>query len=340
MRKPNFTFIQALLWLTLYLFLVFYGVQKVEDWASGTTSATIYVGFYLMAVYIQSHWLFPRYFKKNDYGFYLVLSIGVLLGIVILRMYVEYEALFLRLRHHRFYDFTFQHFAFVFITQLLASLFGVMLRVAFDYVALLQRQEQLRSQQIVSELNLLKAQVQPHFLFNTLNNIYALAVAKSDQTPAVVAKLSDIMRYFVDEAPRDLVPLRNELTFLKNYVELEQIRLRFPVNISFEITPPNPQILVPPMLLIPFVENVFKHGVDKTTPNNEAVIIVAVTPGKLYFQVKNTVFEDSKGRWRGLENLQKRLNLLFPEGYELRTERENGYFVASLSFSITTVSTP
>ena len=332
MRKPNFVFLQVFLWLTLYLFLVLYGVQKVEDWASGTVSATIYVFFYVVAVYVQSHWLFPAFFRKNSYPRYVVLSLLLLLGVVTIRMYVEYEALFIRLRHHRFYDITFQHFAFAFITQLLASVFGVMLRVAFNYMSLLRRQEQLKNQQIMSELNLLKAQVQPHFLFNTLNNIYALAVAKSEQTPAVVAKLSDIMRYFVDEAPKERVPLQTVFNFLKNYIELEQIRLRYPVNISFEINVPNKAVLVPPMLLIPFVENIFKHGVDKTTSENSAVIALEVKVEKLHFTVKNTLFGESEGSWRGLSNLQKRLNLLFPAGYELEAKPQNDYFVASLEF--------
>ena len=109
-------------------------------------------------------------------------------------MYAEYKIL-LPL-HLKFYSWTLSHFSFVFITNFLAFAFGALLRISIDYLSLLRRQQEMKTRQVATELNLLKAQVQPHFLFNTLNNIYYLAYTKNERTPEVIAKLSDIMRYF------------------------------------------------------------------------------------------------------------------------------------------------
>jgi LytS/YehU family sensor histidine kinase len=239
--------------------------------------------------------------------------------------------MFVRLNRHQFFGWNFAHAAFDVITILLAFIFGFLLRVAINYIDLLQRQERLRSQQVASELALLKSQVQPHFLFNTLNNIYALAVAKSEQTAEVVARLSDIMRYFVEEATKDRVPLPLEMNFIRNYLELEQIRLRYPLPVQVCVNVENPAPHIPPMLLIPFVENVFKHGIDKTRPDNEAAIQLTYQQEQLKFQVKNKVFAFTERPWGGLANLQRRLELVYPDRFEMRVFEEGGYFYASLA---------
>jgi LytS/YehU family sensor histidine kinase len=209
-----------------------------------------------------------------------------------------------------------------------------LLRVSIDYVALLRKQEEMRHQQLASELNLLKAQVQPHFLFNTLNNIYYLAYTKNERTAEVVARLSDIMRYFVDEAPKERVPLMAEIDFLDNYIELEQIRMLHQAEICFDRTGVSDALIIPPMLLIPLVENIFKHGVDKSLTVNEVKLTLrqegrylVFTTGNLYHEQECT---DKNGG--GLTNLRKRLALLYGNDFTLVTEKKERCFTATLQF--------
>ena len=203
------------------------------------------------------------------------------------------------------------HISMMSLSVFIAYLLGGLLYITQNYIELLINQEKLKSQQLSTEINLLKAQVQPHFLFNTLNNIYSLAVSKSEKTPEVVAKLSEIMRYFVDDAPKELVNVETEVSFLKNYIELEQIRMLFPIKVQWDLNIENPAQTIPPMLLIPFVENVFKHGIDKTKPHNEVSIRLEITQKYLDFEVVNSVIQEKEGQWRSLENLKKRLELLY-----------------------------
>ncbi|MFD2574595.1 sensor histidine kinase [Spirosoma soli] len=333
MKKPVLPLVQVGLWVMVYLLLLVYTIQKGSDWPYGFVYTTIGIVFYVATVYLHANWLLPRYFYRGRYTQYAILSVALLIGMVGLRMWLEYEFLFVRLNRHQFFGWNFAHGAFDAITILLAFLFGFLLRVALNYLDLLQRQERLRSQQVASELALLKSQVQPHFLFNTLNNIYALAVARSEQTAEVVARLSDIMRYFVEEAPKDRVPLPLEMTFIRNYLELEQIRLRYPLPVQVCVHVEEPAPFIPPMLLIPFVENVFKHGIDKARPDNEAEIKISYQQEQLTFLVKNKVFTTSQGSWGGLANLQRRLELVYPERFEMRVFEQQGYFYASLAIT-------
>lgn len=333
MHKTQASLIQAGLWLLFGLLLLTYNLQKSSGWLVPVLNAALGVVSYVVAVYANTQWLMPRYFQQKKYGQYGVWAVGLLALLIAGRMAIERELFEKRLIFHQFYGWNTAHFLYTAVTILLAFLFGFLLRIAFDYVSLLRQQERLRHQQAATELNLLKAQVQPHFLFNTLNNIYALALARSDDTPVMLAKLSDTIRYFVDEAPNDRVPLQTEVAFLRNYIELEQIRLRYPFQFLMQIDADDLSRTLPPMLLIPFVENVFKHGVDRSHSGNAACLHLLLTDDQLQYTVKNQVFNVSNGPWRGLANLQKRLTLLYPDSHELSTNQQDGYFYATLTIN-------
>lgn len=332
MKNKNFLLIQIGLWLIVYLMLLIYFSQKNEV-STGIATATIFVCFYSITVYTNANWLIIRYFKQNQILKYTLFSVGLLLIVVIVRMFVEGFFLNHFFLKHAFYGWNLAHFFFVLVTQFLAFLFGFLLRISIDYVELLRKQEMLKNQQLTSELNLLKAQVQPHFLFNTLNNIYSLAVAKSDRTPETIAKLSEIMRYFVDEAPKEKVSLETELSFLKSYIELEQIRMVYPLKLSFK-NEVNSQVFIPPMLFTPIVENIFKHGIDKIRNDNFADMSIKLERDYLIFESINRVCEPSTKKGFGLENLQKRLQLLFSDDYELTIQIADNQFVVVLEFKI------
>jgi LytS/YehU family sensor histidine kinase len=182
----------------------------------------------------------------------------------------------------------------------------------------------------------LKSQVQPHFLFNTLNNIYYEAFREAPRTALLIGRLSDIMRYFVDESPKEYVSLTTEVKFLENYIALEEIRIRHGVKVSFyQQFEGNPSI--PPMLLITFVENIFKHGIDRSAAGNAFGLSLVQQDGFLLFNSENPLPADApkpSSQGFGLKNLEKRLILLYGDRFELRTIRTASVYRASLKIPL------
>ncbi|MBO9632595.1 MAG: histidine kinase [Chitinophagaceae bacterium] len=328
--------LQCAIWIFFFLFLLLYSVQKWETVYLAVASCAIGVSSYIISVYTNALWLIPRFWRKKRKAEYFILSIFFLLSLIFIRMTIEYWLIFPYYKHLMFYKFSLAQFLFSTITISLAFFFGAILNTLDDYFHLQRKQESMQLQQAAAELNLLKAQVQPHFLFNTLNNIYYLAYTKSDLAATVIARLSSIMRYFVDEAPKEKLPLSTEINFLKNYIELEQIRMLHAANLSFEHAGVDEMIRIPPMLLIPLVENIYKHGVDKSVPDNEICISLKIQEGYLHFNTGNTVHPVEKpvGSGVGLDNLRKRLQLLFGKDFTLTTEQSGNHYQVQLIFPV------
>jgi len=209
--------------------------------------------------------------------------------------------------------------------------FGV-IRHIYNHIRLKQTAQQLRIEKQQAELNYLKSQTNPHFLFNTLNNMYYEAYLDSPRTALLIERLSDIMRYFVDQSIRETVPLATEVQFLDNYIALEKIRIRPEPEIEFEKRFDG-AMLIPPMLLMTFVENIFKHGVDKISGCNKIQISLVHQNGYLYFSTKNAINRHADRTMPdglGLNNLRKRLSILYKDNFGLETINDGQYFTASL----------
>jgi len=329
--KTAFRWVQVVLWLIFFLAWALYTNNKWNDSTYGFSSTLIGIVFYVVAVYGNSHFLMPRFFRKGNIWRYLLYALIFLCSLIAIRAYLEF--IILMPLHKRFYDLKSPHLSLVFLTTLIAFLFGTLLFITKNYIGLLKKQEELKAQQLSTELNLLKQQVQPHFLFNTLNNIYSLANARSENTKIAIAKLADIMRYFMEDAPREKVLLQLELDFIRNYISLEQLRMPHPLRLNFEAD--EIHVEIPPMLLMPFVENLFKHGIDKTRNDNEAMIQLRVDEQKLVYTVSNKMPNSSNpGNGFGLKNLRKRLDLLYGENYKLNTAIKDFYFEAKMEIPL------
>jgi sensor histidine kinase YesM len=328
--KKYFIWLQVLLWVIYYLVMIAYGGNKWNSYSYATWVGSVSIIFYLLIVYGNSLWLLPRFYEKGKRTVYVFFIIFFIIGCNLFRMWVENKILFPI--QGVFYNYNWSHFFLVFITNLIAFLFGILLHIAKNYIALLKKQAAIESQQLFAELNLLKQQVQPHFLFNTLNNIYSLANAKSDNTKLAIAKLADMMRYFTEDAPKEKIALQKEVAFIQNYIALEQLRILHPVQLNINFTKEN--IELPTMLLMPFVENLFKHGIDKTIKNNTATSTLVVENGKLKFTVINNIYEQKSGCGVGLSNLQKRLSLLYNDNYLLTTNTKGNSFEAYMEIPI------
>ncbi|HEX7756593.1 MAG TPA: histidine kinase [Niabella sp.] len=205
-----------------------------------------------------------------------------------------------------------------------------------DYFKVRQQQELLKQYTAKVELDLLKAQVQPHFLFNTLNNIYYVAQRESPGTAALLAKLSTIMRYFVNDGPNKEIFLVTEINFIRDYIDLEKMRMRYPLQQKIEIDGDISRIKVSPMLIIPLIENVFKHGIDKRSKENLLALHIEQIPGSLLVKVQNRLLEPDavQEAGSGLTNLRSRLKLLYGNRFQLTTGREENYFIAHLNIPV------
>ncbi|MFA5046194.1 MAG: sensor histidine kinase [Paludibacter sp.] len=175
-----------------------------------------------------------------------------------------------------------------------------------------------------AELSYLKSQVNPHFLFNTLNGIYSLALDKSEKTPDAIVKLSELMRYVISDISKNLVPIQDEIQHLLNYIELQKLRLGETVEIKFNVTGVITEQQIAPLLLIPFVENAFKYGIHPES-TSKINIQLDINEDKMEFMVKNRI-ETASGFFvqngTGLDNVKRRLALIYPGNFNL-TIRDN-----------------
>ena len=188
------------------------------------------------------------------------------------------------------------------------------------------------------ELNYLKEQVNPHFLFNSLNTIYSLSRQQSPETPDLVMQLSELMRYQLESAKKDNVLLKEELEFIENYLLLEEKRLSDRCNVEFLIQGDLLNLRIAPMLLIPFVENAFKHGAKSTNEQSTIDISVTIKNKTLSFCVDNSkphTVSMEKRKGLGLENVRRRLNLLYPNAHLLEIDDKKNTFHVNLSIDLT-----
>lgn len=209
-----------------------------------------------------------------------------------------------------------------FVNSMLFSTFAVLMKFMIDWFTTQKIKSELLAQKHLSELALLRSQVNPHFLFNTLNNLYSLVYKKSDEAPSVLMKLSEIMRYMLYDSNAEMVPLEKEISYLKSFIELQQIRLKAENFIELEINGNVEGKMIPPMLLIPFIENAFKHGrKDIEPPGIKILINISLT--SLDFEIWNYCSNSSMGQKDpyqgiGLRNVARRLQLMYPGKHELR----------------------
>ncbi len=187
-----------------------------------------------------------------------------------------------------------------------------------------EEKKNIEKERLISELSLLKSQINPHFLFNSLNGIYALALKKSDDTPRAVLQLSDLLRHMLYEGDKELIPLEKEVAYLKNYMELQKLRMPEDAEIEFKVEGNPEGLLVAPLLFISFVENAFKHGTGMPAPRIK--VVMRVENKTVEFAVTNKTSPGAnkdEASGIGLQNVQKRLNLLYPGRHKLKIEERD-----------------
>ncbi|MDY8135496.1 sensor histidine kinase [Aquimarina sp. 2201CG5-10] len=193
----------------------------------------------------------------------------------------------------------------------------------------------LRADKAKAELMLLKNQINPHFFFNTLNNLYGLVVEKSEEAPAMILKLSDIMRYTIYDGKADYVHLKDEISYIEDYIELHKIRYQKKVEITFKKDISHSHKIAPVLLVVP-LENAFKHGVESLMENAFIRIEISTTNSSIFFKIRNNYeFTGLKNNGIGLDNLQKRLMMIYPNKHKLEITKPEGIYELSLSIETT-----
>jgi sensor histidine kinase YesM len=220
------------------------------------------------------------------------------------------------------------------VNSMLYSSLPIAIWFIIDWFNTQKLKAELINQTKTSELAMLKSQINPHFLFNTLNNLYSLVYKKSDEAPDVVMKLSEIMRYMLYDAMADRVPLQKEIEYLESYIHLQTIRLHADRFTDYKVNGIIEGKSIPPMLLIPFVENAFKHGKKNVSPPgitihldiNERSLDFEVSN---YIHVNNTQHKDPQ-QGIGLVNIRRRLEILYPGKYDLQINNDEGLYKVNL----------
>lgn len=185
-----------------------------------------------------------------------------------------------------------------------------------------QKIASLNEETVKTELILLKSQINPHFFFNTLNNLYGLAVEKSDKTQEVIHKLSEMMRFTIYDGRKDSVSVKDEIKYLENFIELHLIRYKQKVDIKFTKSIENEDQRIPPLLFINLLENAFKHGLETQVDNGFIHFNLKTSKNLIEFEIENNynkITTQKKKVGVGLENLKRRLELLFPKKHEFKT---------------------
>jgi LytS/YehU family sensor histidine kinase len=280
-----------------------------------------------MVIYINLYVLFPYFlFKKKYFDYSLLIIADILLGAILIT-YMLPEKSVLRLP---------------FIQNILNVTFFVIISSSLKFLREFLRKQELlvksENEQLKTELSLLKSQVNPHFLFNTLNNLYGLIVQNQNKQAAdITLKLSDLMRYLLESSKTEQVSLQKEVKFLEDYLALEKVRLAQKADICLEVSGVEKDVFVAPLLFIPLVENAFKHGLQGISENSFAHFSIALQDNELYFEAKNSVgknFDAQTQSGTGLENLRKRLMLIYPDKHLLDIENTGGVFKITLQLSL------
>lgn len=220
---------------------------------------------------------------------------------------------------------------------LLSMLYAIVLRLSVDWFHKYQRQMELEKQNSITELALLRSQINPHFLFNTLNNINSFSANNPEKTSYAIIKLSDIMRYMLYEANGEKVLLDREIDYIKNFIALQKLRYKESDFVKFDIIGETSKLFIPPMIFLPFIENAFKHG--SISSLNAIEILLNVAENQIAFRCKNRIkklndTEKNQVGGLGIKNIKRRLELLFPSKHKLKIFEENNVYIVELNIQL------
>jgi two-component system sensor histidine kinase AlgZ len=322
---------------TLYQITVFqrHDRERGLDWPILLTSVGIQLFFTALIAYFNYFVTQPRFLKHQNIWRYLFEFCIPFALLIAARVYIQ-RLLIDGYTHKGGYFYS--DFFIVQITAVtfLIAIFVGMLRFAIEWFEFDAKKKAVENEKLTAELNFLKAQINPHFLFNTLNNLYYLAYSQSPNTTEVIAKLSQMMRYMIYDTNQPKVPLSKEIEYMQNYISLERLRLNNQIPIDFTIHGNIDDVWITPLVLITFLENAFKHGVTNTSKDSWVKVHIDVKGQACVFTVENskaakTTTENGEKSGIGLQNVQRRLALSYPERHRLTVDESDNHYAIELN---------
>lgn len=303
--------------------------------------AVLYLPGHIFFAYVQMYRLVPRYLLTKKYTPYILYSFLILTISIFYAYLVGTSMLLWEMKIFT----SFPRYMIAYGRSAFSLLPSAGLAVAIKLFKewFRQRENALKAEneKVKIELESLQSQIHPHFLFNTLNNLYSLTLTSSPAAPLIVAHLADLLRYILYECKAEEVPIEKELQMLKKYIELEKLRYGSRLDIAFTINGNTKELTIAPLLLLPFVENCFKHGVSEQIDQCWISIHVHIENDRFTFQVSNSRIERNEDTFGGLgmKNVDKRLLLLYPDRYKIKITEEEEVYIVKLQIALNTWST-
>nr|WP_295927710.1 sensor histidine kinase [uncultured Dyadobacter sp.] len=329
-----------LLWVCYWLVWIIL-LSNFQPFGKAVWIASVNVAAQGIVAFVTVRFLIPGYLEKRRYAAYVVqVAVLLLLVTVLYIKLTEPGVQFLTVKREIRYPRAFQ-FGRMYFLLFVIHMSSTAYKLAADRLNTLHRQSELLRKQLETELQVLKSQINPHFLFNTLNNVYTLAYLKDDNAAPMIMKLSELLRYTLYDCQADRVKLEKEVDFLQNIVAMQQLKSEaYQQRIVFRTSGILPDQHIAPLLLLVFVENSFKYSDLDTNSNGYIAISLMVdATGALLFECGNTkkerINEEDRKQGIGLTNVRKRLELIYPGNHELvLSERHNEYLVSLKIFSL------
>nr|WP_298930120.1 sensor histidine kinase [uncultured Allomuricauda sp.] len=338
-----------LFWLAYILFYtVFWGSYDGNYYCDQFLQLLFLLPWKIIPTYITLYYLMPKYLYPKKIVTYIVLSLILGISMALIDRYMNWRYLYRWFQYEEGYWKDPVWYAPKVFNSLLRVYIPVFVAMAIKLQRFIFQKDQinkaLEKEKVETELKFLKAQIHPHFLFNTLNSIYSLSLAKSAETPDAVLGLSKFLDYMLYECNDRLITVDKEWEQLMNLVELERLRYGEHLTISTVIKDDNKESLIPPLLLLPFVENAFKHGADTLISDSWINIDLKLENQQLQFMVENSkASSESSGNLDGdknigLKNVKRRLALFFPEKHRLKVLEEPDSFLVKLEIDLSGIS--
>ncbi|HEU5290715.1 MAG TPA: histidine kinase [Cyclobacteriaceae bacterium] len=327
MRLPwifkNRIFLHVLFWVVHVVFYaVLYGSFE-EKYQQAFTEELIFLPVKILFTYFVLYFLLPRYILKGQYGAFIFIFLISSFAAGLIQRYIAFQ-----IDYPLYYPEALKD-PFFFFAKIVKAFVGIYpvvftaltIKLLKYWYANQQAQQVLTKEKLEAELKFLKTQIHPHFLFNTLNNLYALTLKKSERAPEMVLKLSELINYMLYECTADEVPLSKEVKFIQNYISIEKMRYGDKLEVDVRVSGDTASVHIAPMIILPFVENCFKHGASEELQQGWVTVQIEASPETILIKVENSkahTENNHHGTGIGVQNVKRRLSLLYPSRHELK----------------------
>lgn len=335
MKKSWQVFWHVFFWLGVMSFFMYLGTIDMKmNLHSLLIVYVLYPSINISLFYLNYLVFIPHFFNKKRYSLYIISLVLAVVAYGLFKYMIG--LLFFKqdvLTHMTGHEMGFWiYFWMTVFSSLMYIFLSVALKFGVDWFTNERIQRDLENQRLSAELSFLKSQINPHFLFNSLNSIYSLAYQRSETTPEAILKLSEIMRYMLYECNDNKVDLSKELQYLQNYIDLQKIRFGKKSYIDFKVNGKVDSQQIVPLLLIAFIENAFKHGIAND-PLSPISLLIDVDAEHLHFYIRNKKHNNNRDTMGGigLSNVRRRLDLLYPRKYNLEIIEDEHTYTCELA---------